>query len=260
MKELIISEFSRMRSRKKNKICLLIMLFSFIFSVIWYKTSFLGCGIGFYAPNIKAEINSLNFTVFFLKDMTFILFILVLPMLFTDSLSGEFESGDYRLILTRPYTRTELWLSKLIVQCLFTMFILVTFFILSTIIGYVVFPKVITTTFYTSSKVYNATAAFVYNFKIIVLLYLVSNAILAIAALISSIIPKVVASFIILLSFLIGSVYVGHGVDILVMPFDKIIRLLSLGERQEVYIPVIGFLIIGLALSILVFNKKDLRI
>lgn len=62
-----------------------------------------------------------------MKDLALILFLIVLPMLFIDSLSGEYESGAYRLILIRPYSKVKLWFSKLIVQSLFSLVIFVVF-------------------------------------------------------------------------------------------------------------------------------------
>lgn len=260
MKELIISEFLRMRSRKKNKICLLILIIAFLFTIFWDSSAFLGQGIGFYTPDISCKLNSLNYPLFCMKNVIFILFIVVLPILFIDSLSGEYESGAYRLILVKPYTRMEFWFSKLIVQSLFTLMIFIIFFILSIIAGYALFPKVSSTTFYNSSINYTVVSAFLYNLKAVLLMCLVSNAILAISALISSVIPKAVISFIILLSILIGSLYVGHGFDALLMPLEAIVKLLSSGERMKFYVPVISCIVIGLTLSTVIFSKKDLNL
>lgn len=258
MKELIISEFIRMKKRGKNKICIFLSLLSFILSVLWYKTPFLGGGVAFYTPNISTKLNSLNYTIFCMKDLIFVLFLVVFPILFIDSLSGEYESGAYRLILIRPYTKIELWLSKLIVQGIFSLIIFTFFFILSMITGNLVFHKVSTTNFYNTPQIYNTSSAFIYTLKATALIYLVSIAILSVAALISVIIPKVVAAFITLICFLMGSLYVGHGLDVLFIPFHKIIKFLSLGERANFYIPVIACIIIGCVLSTIIFNKKDL--
>ncbi|MBC2396828.1 ABC transporter permease [Clostridium tetanomorphum] len=259
MKELIISEFLRMRKRKKNKICILMLIVSFIFTLVWDKTPFLGSGTEFYTPDISTKINSLNFAIFSMKNLILLLFLIVLPVLFIDSLSGEYESGAYRLILTRPYTRTQLWISKLIVQSLFAGAIFTVFFIASTIFGYLLFPKVSTTTFYTNPRLYNAVDALIYNFKAVALMYLISNAILALSSVISSIIPKVVPSFILLLCTLAGGMYANDSLEVFIFPFNKIVRLLSLGERTKFYTPVLACLIVGFILSTFIFNKKDLR-
>ncbi|MCW6063956.1 hypothetical protein LAV40_15325 [Clostridium sporogenes] len=85
-----------MRGRKKNKACFTILLLDFIFNICWYKT--FGEGTGVYTPGISTKINSLNLPIFVMKDLALILFLIVLPMLFIDSLSGEYESGAYRLM------------------------------------------------------------------------------------------------------------------------------------------------------------------
>ncbi|EJO5346945.1 hypothetical protein NRP93_001011 [Clostridium botulinum] len=257
MKELIISEFLRMKGRKKNKASFILILINFIFSISWYKT--FGGGIGFYTPDISIKINSLNAPIFVMKDLILILFLIVLPMLFVDSLSGEYESGAYRLILIRPYSKIKLWFSKLIVQSLFALVILVIFFILSVISGYILFPKATVTTFYNVPEVYNKLGAFIYNFKVLALMYFVSIAILALASLISSIISKSVAAFLLVISSLIAGIYIGHGFQVIFLPFHNIIRLLSLGERVNFYIPVIAYLVICGFLSILIFTRKDLK-
>ncbi|HDK7163439.1 TPA: hypothetical protein PTV74_001016 [Clostridium botulinum] len=257
MKELIISEFLRMRGRRKNKASFIIVLVNFIFSISWYKT--FGEGMGVYTPGISTKINSLNLPIFVMKDLASILFLIVLPMLFIDSLSGEYESGAYRLILIRPYSKIKLWFSKLIAQGLFSLVIFVVFFILSVISGYILFPKVTITNFYNIPKVYNKLGAFIYNFKVVALMYFVSIAILALASLISSIVSKSVAAFLIVISFLIAGIYIGHGLQVIFLPFHNIIRLLSLGKRADFYIPVISCLLICSFLSTLIFTRKDLK-
>ncbi|HDK7136797.1 TPA: ABC transporter permease subunit [Clostridium botulinum] len=257
MKELIISEFLRMRGRRKNKASFIIVLVNFIFSISWYKT--FGEGMGVYTPGISTKINSLNLPIFVMKDLASILFLIVLPMLFIDSLSGEYESGAYRLILIRPYSKIKLWFSKLIAQSLFSLVIFVVIFILSVISGYILFPKVTITNFYNIPKVYNKLGAFIYNFKVVALMYFVSIAILALASLISSIVSKSVAAFLIVISFLIAGIYIGHGLQVIFLPFHNIIRLLSLGKRADFYIPVVSCLLICSFLSTLIFTRKDLK-
>ncbi|HDI3121313.1 hypothetical protein FDA77_04960 [Clostridium botulinum] len=257
MKELIISEFLRMRGRRKNKASFIIVLVNFIFGISWYKT--FGEGMGVYTPGICTKINSLNLPIFVMKDLASILFLIVLPMLFIDSLSGEYESGAYRLILIRPYSKIKLWFSKLIAQSLFSLVIFVVFFILSVISGYILFPKVTITNFYNIPKVYNKLGAFIYNFKVVALMYFVSIAILALASLISSIVSKSVAAFLIVISFLIAGIYIGHGLQVIFLPFHNIIRLLSLGKRADFYIPVVSCLLICSFLSTLIFTRKDLK-
>ncbi|ABS42211.1 ABC transporter permease [Clostridium botulinum] len=257
MKELIISEFLRMRGRRKNKASFIIVLVNFIFSISWYKT--FGEGTGVYTPGISTKINSLNLPIFVMKDLASILFLIVLPMLFIDSLSGEYESGAYRLILIRPYSKIKLWFSKLIAQSLFSLVIFVVFFILSVISGYILFPKATVTNFYNIPKAYDQLGAFIYNFKVIALMYFVSIAILALASLISSIVSKSVAAFLIVISFLIAGIYIGHGLQVIFLPFHNIIRLLSLGKRADFYIPVVSCLLICSFLSTLIFTRKDLK-
>ncbi|WP_434290841.1 ABC transporter permease [Clostridium botulinum] len=257
MKELIISEFLRMRGRKKNRASFILILVNFIFSISWYKT--FGEGTGVYTPGISTKINSLNLPIFVMKDLALILFLIVLPMLFIDSLSGEYESGAYRLILIRPYSKVKLWFSKLIVQSLFSLVIFVVFFIISVISGYILFPKVTITNFYNIPKVYDKLGAFIYNFKVVALMYFVSIAILALASLISSIVSKSVAAFLIVISFLIAGIYIGHGLQVIFLPFHNIIKVLSLGKRADFYIPVVSCLLICSFLSTLIFTRKDLK-
>ncbi|NFD78068.1 hypothetical protein FC826_01845 [Clostridium botulinum] len=257
MKELIISEFLRMRGRKKNRASFILILVNFIFSISWYKT--FGEGTGVYTPGISTKINSLNLPIFVMKDLALILFLIVLPMLFIDSLSGEYESGAYRLILIRPYSKVKLWFSKLIVQSLFSLVIFVVFFIISVISGYILFPKVTITNFYNIPKVYDKLGAFIYNFKVVALMYFVSIAILALVSLISSIVSKSVAAFLIVISFLIAGIYIGHGLQVIFLPFHNIIKVLSLGKRADFYIPVVSCLLICSFLSTLIFIRKDLK-
>ncbi|MHB9923033.1 ABC transporter permease subunit [Clostridium botulinum] len=257
MKELIISEFLRMRGRKKNKASFIIVLVNFIFSISWYKT--FGEGTGVYTTGISTKINSLNLPIFVMKDLTLILFLIVFPMLFIDSLNGEYESGAYRLILIRPYSKIKLWFSKLIAQSLFSLVIFVVFFILSVISGYILFPKATVTNFYNIPKVYDQLGAFIYNFKVVALMYFVSIAILALASLISSMVSKSVVAFLIVISFLIAGIYIGHGLQVIFLPFHNIIKVLSLGKRADFYMPVVSCLLICSFLGTFIFTRKDFK-
>ncbi len=90
-------------------------------------------------------------------------------------------------------------------------------------------------------------------------MYFVSIAILALASLISSIVSKSVATFLIVISFLIAGIYIGHGLQVIFLPFHNIIKVLSLGKRADFYIPVVSCLLICSFLSTLIFIRKDLK-
>ncbi len=62
-------------------------------------------------------------------------------------------------------------------------------------------------------------------------MYFVSIAILALASLISSMVSKSVVAFLIVISFLIAGIYIGHGLQVIFLPFHNIIKVLSLGKE-----------------------------
>lgn len=59
-------------------------------------------------------LNNLNAPWFMMDGMSLLMMAAMLPIFYIDQLSGELNSGAYRLYALRPYRRFELWLGKLL--------------------------------------------------------------------------------------------------------------------------------------------------
>lgn len=59
-------------------------------------------------------LNNLNAPWFVMDGMSLLMMAALLPMIYIDQLSGELNSGAYRLYALRPYRRFQLWLGKLL--------------------------------------------------------------------------------------------------------------------------------------------------
>ena len=84
MKQLIQSELSRLVMRRRTAIILIISLLAFIF-IAFFNSTF---GVGFYDPFVTANLDSLNFTPFILRDYHFYLVLILCPLLVVENIDA----------------------------------------------------------------------------------------------------------------------------------------------------------------------------
>ncbi|MEK1829881.1 hypothetical protein AAAC51_14640 [Priestia megaterium] len=56
------------------------------------------------------KIDSLNSAPLLLRDLSFAITFIVIPMFVADSFNGEYTSGALRMVLIRPHHRVKLFL------------------------------------------------------------------------------------------------------------------------------------------------------
>lgn len=106
-----ISELER-DWKKKSKIVLFSAFLIVIIFNIWGLSSSQKGVFRFGEGSIL--LNNLNAPWFMMDGMSLLMMAALLPIFYIDQLSGELNSGAYRLYALRPYRRFELWLGKLL--------------------------------------------------------------------------------------------------------------------------------------------------
>ncbi|SMO87007.1 ABC transporter permease [Melghirimyces algeriensis] len=207
MYELILSEWERIWARKKTWISLAV--FIIYLGISAYSLSFFL--IGFYTPELETSINSLNFSVFFLREVDMVLTFIILPMLFVDCFGGEYHSGALRMVLIRPQSRIRLLGAKWIAMTAVIVLFLTVTFVVGQICGWSLSPIVDQVTFYPQGEHFTTWGALGYS----VLFYLTFLSIylvyLGIASLISTVFPNAILSFFFILAIVIGTLYPPDG-------------------------------------------------
>ncbi len=119
MTGLFLSELERTFKRKKTAAVLAV--YAGLLAVIWLFLFQMG-GISFFDADHDVKIDSLNSAPLFLRELSFVITFIVIPMFVADSFNGEYTSGALRMVLIRPHHRLKLFFVKWTVQCLLVFF------------------------------------------------------------------------------------------------------------------------------------------
>jgi len=256
MGRLLLSEWERVWQRKFTVFLLLAYICLMFIMTMFLKT--FGEQTIFYTPLEKETLNSLNFMWFSLKEMSIFLAIVIFPILFFESLIGEYASGAYRMVLIRPYERWKFLLSKWVNQALLIILFLLITFIYSIIAGKIFFPEAHAVTLYHDPSLHSELEAYLYAFKFYGVFLIIQLAALALSSMIAAIINSAVFSFLLLIGFYFGVLYLSSGkIKFFVLPYQTIFNILSgHGSLLEVLLIFI-ILISGYAFSLLYWMKRD---
>ncbi|MDN4594398.1 ABC transporter permease [Polycladomyces subterraneus] len=199
MKDLMVSEMERIWSRKKSLVSFVILGLLLVFMTFWLHRG----GIGFYDPLHTTRLNSVNFPVFLLKEMSFILSLILIPMMVVDNFNGECTSGAYRLVMICPFSRWQLLTAKWVSQAIVIGAMLVMILLYGVVAGAVLFPHEQTVTFFhrPEAEGYGYVLLF-YGWHSLIFL-----ALLGIVGLLSSVLPNTIVAFFGSIAFLVGTVY-----------------------------------------------------
>ncbi|MGE7882939.1 ABC transporter permease [Bacillus sp. NPDC094077] len=254
MKQLMISEFERLFSRKKTKV----MLFLFILALIG-DAIFLDYGeLAIYNRDGAWEtLSQLNFQVMLMKEVNPILALLIFPILFVDSFNGERSSGAYRLVCIRPVRRMKLLFAKWLTQFLIaTMFLLLTF-IVGYVYGRLYIPSAEYTTFLHPEIKYDAVEAFMYTLKYYAAFVFITATILLLASFVSLWMPNVVLSYFGTIGILFGALYFDNTLSYFIVTGQEVIRILS-NEYSIFYLMNGTILVVCMLFSFITWRTKDL--
>ncbi|MEH6944200.1 ABC transporter permease [Bacillus sp. JJ722] len=252
MKNILISEIERTFKRKKTWVGILIY-----FGLIGLECLFLLMvgGKSFYDPTHAVTLNSLNTAPFLLRELGLFFQFVLIPMLVVDSFNGEYTSGAYRLILIRPQERTKLFLTKICVQGAIVLCLLLFTMVVGMIFGMSAFPDVTEVSFLNTDPL-QPMSVFFYVCKFYVIAYLILLAVIAIGSLISVLMPNTILSYIGIIGFLIGSLYVSDHFAFFLAFSDSIFQVLG-GQNNMLLIIVFLLLFISYIINVATWRRRD---
>ncbi|WP_459501743.1 ABC transporter permease [Bacillus sp. C1] len=254
MKQLIISEFERIFSRKKS----IVLCSVFFFLLLIDCLSIQHWGVAIYNPEgASAPISQLNFQVAVGKEVYIILSLLIFPILFIDSFNGERSSGSYRLVCIRPIKREKLLVAKWLTQSIVVCLLLLLMFVVSCIYGKLFISSAEYTTFLHQDIKYNAVEALLYTLKFYGILVFITAGSLLLASFVSLWMPNVVMAFFMTIGIMFGALYIHNRFLYFIAAGQEAIRIISNGD--SIFYLVNGtILVVCMLLSFITWRTKDL--
>lgn len=250
MNSLVRSEWERIWGRKKTIGCFIACFLILVLDTVFMHRSLLYSGgavfygFGMDHPYNETMLNALNFSTFLLRDLSFVLVTVFLPMLIADSFNGEYTSGALRLVLIRPPSRGQLLMAKWISQSLLVFLLIGLTFIYGTVVGWLLFPHVSETTYFQIDQPLSVLGAYGYNLVFYVFTFVVCLAILGLGSLISSLMPNAILAFLSTVGALVGAIYISDHLSFLINSGTTIYQIMS-G-------PGMGFFVLKIALIMLI--------
>lgn len=247
-----ISELERTFKRKKTWVGLIVYILLLGFECLFL---YMVGGQSFYDPDHVVKLNSLNTAPFFLRELGLFIIFVLLPMFVVDSFNGEYTSGAYRLVLLRPRGRAALFAVKWGVQAAIIFCLLCITWFVAAIYGHLVFPEVNEVSFLNTGEL-QSSEAFIYVLTFYSIALLVLLAVLTIGSLISTVMPNVILSYIGVIGFFIGGMYISDHFSFFITFTDSIFQVL--GKQNMTLIPLaFSIVLISAILNIMIWTKRD---
>lgn len=254
MKILIQSELSRLVMRRRTIIILILSVLAFLF-LAFFNSSF---GIGFYDPNQTAKLDALNFAPFVLRDYHFYLVLVLCPLLVVESFNRERTSGEYRIVMIRPYSRTQFYSAKIISLAIIMGILMFILWILAMILGGVLLPQTPATSFFNPEVSYTMSEAIFFNFKFYLVEYFMLLAIISVISSISLLLSSPLLSY-------VASIFLLYGIGFSIVPFEFLVTstrsifdlLLGIEAGGHVILSLIVILGLGMGSSYVMFKRND---
>ncbi|MFJ7954505.1 hypothetical protein ACIQZG_23675 [Lysinibacillus sp. NPDC096418] len=148
-------------------------------------------------------------------------------MLCIDSINGEYQSGELRLVAIRPLSLKRILYVKWFLLIAIVASIMVITYAVGTIAGYLFYPKANSVSFYyENAPVLGVTEAYIYHLKYYLGVFSVFVALIGIASLLSVFLPNTITTIIVYLFLLFISVYFSDLFDILMFGSQEMFVLL----------------------------------
>ncbi|MBU7595972.1 ABC transporter permease [Metabacillus halosaccharovorans] len=202
---LVKNEFQKILLRKKTM--LLFIIFTLIVLGSCLFLNYYGLG-NHTSDSPQVKVNNINLPVLVAKESFFVLSLIIFPLLFLDSFSGELSSGAYRMTLIRPISRVKLLFSKYVSQLIIALLFLAIPLLVSYIYGQLLSPHVSHVTYSNQYSKLNGLESVLYTVKFYSLLLIIGISILTIVSLLSAFIPNTPLCFLFTLGVMIGSIYI----------------------------------------------------
>ncbi|NPC91432.1 hypothetical protein HOO54_04025 [Bacillus sp. WMMC1349] len=201
MFNLCMSECERMMNKKFTIFTLI--LFPIILLFLLFNLQ-----VGQYDYDHYTKINSLNFSVFFISKLFFVLNMILIPIFTISSLNGEYTTGRLRMVAIRPNKLINILISKWMILFLTIVGIVLVFWLLG-LVGKMLSPHVTETTFYFKNGLtYQSKAAFFYELKYYMFIFMIMVTSLGLSSLFSLLFPNVIMSYIVYLVGVTSLMYI----------------------------------------------------
>lgn len=254
MIRIIQSEWQRMWARKKTKV-LLFGYLGLLLLVCWFLSVF---RISFYDPAHDVPLNSLNTAPFLYRELSFFLVFILVPLLAVDSFNGEARSGALRMALIRPLSRWKVLMAKWALQGMVMTGLMTVTMWTGILFGMWMMPEVDTTTFY-KTEVLGPLGAMGYILRYYSLGLLILMTVSGVAQWFSLWMPNAVFSYGGVIAFLIGGIYISPRMEFLLGGSDSIFKQLAPSPEADFIGLALGFVIISLTFSFLVWTRRDFK-
>ncbi|MBU3215615.1 ABC transporter permease [Clostridium estertheticum] len=254
MKRLITSEFQRIWGNRKTQLLLVFYVVVIISSCVFRLMSPYGAYDG---VKYNVDLNRLNFSPFVFYEIRFELLYIILPILFMNSINYEQSIGAFRMYVIRPYKKQEFIISKWIALALTTFIFIFTAFIISTVFGYLFMPKASYVTFYNIQQDFSMAQAFSYTIKFFSIQFVISLCILALASVIGIIINNSVISILSVIAISVGLGFFTKAFEFLNYTTKYGFYVLANTAPISFYMTLIAILVVGLFVSMFLWQKKD---
>ncbi|OAX46032.1 hypothetical protein [Paenibacillus sp. AD87] len=249
-----ISELER-DWKKKSKIMLFSAFIIVIIFNIWGLSSSQKGVFRFGEGSIL--LNNLNAPWFMMDGMSLLMMAALLPIIYIDQLSGELNSGAYRLYALRPYRRFELWLGKLLALAATTVVGIGIVYIISMIGSKTFFSSSDTTTLYGFKGEVGRLSAEWYTIKFYGVFLLTCLAKLLFCSAICVFISRPIIAFLVIFGLSIVLYhYIATELVFLFDPFRPILLSLHSGGSVSFWLYLIGSSILFGAISFWGWQRK----
>lgn len=206
-------------------------------------------------------LNQLNFLPFFLSDFYVITVLVILPVLAFDSLSGEHQSGSYRLVLLRPHSLKKLFAAKwLTLNGVIVVGLLLTFGV-GWVVNQLFLPDAKSVTFhFLDSTAYSKWEAMGFSLKYLFFEWLILSSLLGICSLFSLWIPNTLAVYVTYILFLLSSFYIYKPLMILITGHRLLFEILTVGPGVTgpgTWFFLMATLPVTILLSLFFWNRRE---
>ncbi|MFP7732097.1 ABC transporter permease subunit [Priestia aryabhattai] len=180
MKELLLAEWERLWKRKVTWLTFLLVPV-----VLLIASSYLQKQNGALTVDLPQYTFAGNFPVLSLAEMLFTVFNAMFLIFITLVVTGEYRSGQLRMVMIRSYSFKEIIIAKAAVLLLFNLLFFITYFCMSYAIGFLMFEHPQSYFVFYHNHVFNIKEALLYNLSFYGYAYLTTIAICSVLFFIS---------------------------------------------------------------------------
>ncbi|TSB46221.1 ABC transporter permease [Alkalicoccobacillus porphyridii] len=255
MRQLVISELERLWQMKMVKILLLLFIGISIFSA-YFLTWF---DLGIYTIDSETPLNTVNFPWFLLREVSFFVLLVIMPLLCIIVLNSPVKSKAYYLILSRPFSRLEFLLSKWGTLLLAAIFITIFIFIIGLVSGSLFYQIPEYVTFYNDQTRFSVIEGYMYSFKLYFSFLGIIITVIALSSVLAILAPNPIITYFLLMISYVIPIYFSSELSFFLLPIQSIFISLSESGFPLLYMVLPLIAAVGGGISSLLWLKQDFK-